>query len=68
MSYLGFMNGITKLNKENHYKAHLLLVYILDTRFLIYYQYLYGAIDVDVHGGMVTCKNGATYFSNPQTY
>ncbi len=47
MSYIGFMNGIKKVNKANHSKALSLLVYILDTRFLIYYQYLYGAIDVD---------------------
>ncbi len=35
------------VNKENHTKALWFLVYILDTRVLIYYQYLYGAIDVD---------------------
>ncbi len=47
MSYIGFMNGITKVNKESHSNALSLLVYIPDTRFLIYYQYLYGAIDID---------------------
>ncbi len=55
MSYIGFMNGITKVNKESHSKALSILVYIPDTRFLIYYQYLYGAIDVDSpwwHGHM----------------
>ncbi len=46
MSYIGFMNGITKVNEENHSNALSLLVYILDTRVLIYYQYLYGAIDL----------------------
>ncbi len=43
MSCIGFMNGITKVNKESHSKAFSLT----DTRFLIYYQYLYGAFDVD---------------------
>ncbi len=46
MSCIGFMNGITNINKESHSKALSLLVYIPDTRFLIYYQYLYGAIDI----------------------
>ncbi len=57
MSYIGFMNGITIINKESHSNALSLLVYIPDTRFLIYYQYLYEAIDVY---DMVTYKNGAT--------
>ncbi len=47
MSYIGFMNDITKVNKQSHSKALSLLFYILDTKFLIYYQYLYWAIDVD---------------------
>ncbi len=47
MSYIGFMNGITKVYKENHSKALSLLANIPDTRFLIYYQYLYGAINVN---------------------
>ncbi len=47
MSCISFMKGITKVNKENHSNALSLLVYIPDTRVLIYYQYLYGAIDVD---------------------
>ncbi len=34
---ISFMNGITKVNKENHSKALSLLVYIPDTRVLIYY-------------------------------
>ncbi len=47
MSCISFMNGITKVNKENHCKALSLLVYIPDTKVLIYYQYFYGAIDAD---------------------
>ncbi len=47
MSYIGFMNRIIKVKKESHSKALSLLVYIPYTRFLIHYQYLYGAIDVD---------------------
>ncbi len=47
MPSIGFMNCITKVNKENHSKALAFLVYIPDARVLIYYQYLYGAIDVD---------------------
>ncbi len=47
MSYIGFVNRITMVNKESHSKILSLLVYISDTRFLIYYEYLYGAIDVD---------------------
>ncbi len=46
-NYIGFMNGITKVNKESHSKALSFVVYFLDIRFLIYYQSLYGAIDVD---------------------
>ncbi len=46
MSCISFMNGITKVHKETHSNALSLLVYILDTRVLIYYEYLYGAIDV----------------------
>ncbi len=41
------MNGITKVNNESYSNALSLLVYIPDTWFLIYYKYLYGAIDVD---------------------
>ncbi len=41
------MNGITKVNNEIHSKALSLLFYIPNTRVLIYYQYLYGTIDVD---------------------
>ncbi len=63
MSCIGFMNGITKVNKESHSKALSLLVYIPDIRFLIYYQYLYGTIDV-----VGPSKNGAKYFSNSQNY
>ncbi len=37
---------ITKVTNENYSKALSLLVYIADTRFLIYYQYLFVAIDV----------------------
>ncbi len=47
MSYIGFMNSITKVNKESHSKTLSLLVYIPGTRFLIYYHYLYGVTDVD---------------------
>ncbi len=47
MSNIDFMNGITKVIKESHSKVLSLLVYIPDTIILIYYQYLYGAIDVD---------------------
>ncbi len=45
MSYIGFMNGITKVNKESHSNVLSLLVYIPDTTFLIYDQYVY--IDID---------------------
>ncbi len=49
MSCISFMNGITKVNKETHSNALSLLIYIPDTRVLIYYEYLYGVIDVDGH-------------------
>ncbi len=48
MSGISFINGIKKANKENLSKALSLLVYIPDTRVLIYYQCLYGTNDV--HG------------------
>ncbi len=57
VSIFSLMNGITKVNKENHSNALSLLVYIPDTRVLIYYQYLM----IMIHGGMVTGKNGVTY-------
>ncbi len=49
-------HGITKVNKDSHSKALSLLVYIPDTRFLIYYQYLYGAIGVDFHKCVMVYK------------
>ncbi len=63
MSCISFMNVITKVNKENHSRALSLLVYIPDTRVLIYYQYLYGVIDVDGPWWHDHSKNGATYFT-----
>ncbi len=47
MSCITVMDGITKVNKENHSKALSLLFYIHHTRVLIYYQYMYRAIDVN---------------------
>ncbi len=47
MSCISFMNGIMKADKENHSNVLSILVYIPDTRVMIYYQYLHGAIDVD---------------------
>ncbi len=49
--------------KESHSKDLSILVYIPDTRFLIYYKYLYGAIDVDGpwwHGHML--ERGHIFF------
>ncbi len=42
-----FYGWYYKSQQKCHPKALTLKVYIPDTRFLIYYQYLYGAIDVD---------------------
>ncbi len=61
MSSISFMNGIAKVNKENHFNALSLLVYTHDTNVLISCQYLYGAIDV-------SGQNGATYFTTSSNY
>ncbi len=59
------MNGITQVNKENHFKAFSLMVYIPDNGVLIYYEYLYGAIDVGGpwwHGHMQEWGDTFYYF------
>ncbi len=47
MPCISCINGTTQVNKENHSKTLSLQIYIPDTIVLIYYQYLYLAIDVD---------------------
>ncbi len=62
MSCISFMNVITKVNKENPSNALSCLVYILDTRVVIYYQYVYGPLMLMVHGGMITNKKWGHIF------
>ncbi len=46
MSCISFVNGITKVNKENHSSAlHSFFISLILESW--YIQYLYGAIDVD---------------------
>ncbi len=68
MSCIGFKNGITNVNKEDIPRPFhsWFISMILDSWYIT--SICMGPLMLMVHDGMVTCKNGATYFSNSQNY